>query len=493
MPYRYDTYDNSAYANRIGSLLLRRGEIASRNAETVGEAQARAAEVGGAIRAGAARNIGAVLSGAIGDVIRHREEAPQREMQQLQLQSAREAVGDRARVRAQQTQADHDESAAQIGHEILLNGGTPDAVASAMHRAVKSGALQPDEAEQFTLMSVEHAEKIPDAAKALLARSPTGQALLERMSAPKPKAPLMNVDPTHDIFDPNTGQVVRKGTPKEEKPAAVPVPQPFTLGEGQRRFDASGKLIASVPKSAPAGADDVTQLSAAGLDAAALNYAKTGLLPPLGMGDKNTRKLIINRAAEMMPGLDVASAKADFGANSDSLKALQKQRDALGAFETTALKNLDVFLGAAGKVTDTGSPLFNKPIRTLSDQMFGGDAQTAFNVARRTVIPEFAKILANPGLSGQLSDSARKEIEDVVSGNATFKQTLAAARILKQDVENRRTSYDDQIKGIKARIGKATAAPETSGTIYARDPQGKVHSAKAGTALPAGWVQVERQ
>jgi hypothetical protein len=217
---------------------------------------------------------------------------------------------------------------------------------------------------------------------------------------------------------------------------------------------------------------DKTDLSPAGLDAAATMFAKTGQLPALGMGDKVTRKQIINRAAALVPGLDVASAKADYTANIKSLGGLQAQRDAIGAFENTALKNLDVFITAAEKVPDTGSPFFNRPLRALSETGLGSTELTAYRTARQTVIPEFAKLLANPGLSGQLSDSARKEVQDVVSGNATLAQTLAATKILKTDAANRRTSYDDQIVAINDRIKKAggSAQPDVAGGTAPTDP-----------------------
>jgi hypothetical protein len=244
-------------------------------------------------------------------------------------------------------------------------------------------------------------------------------------------------------------------------------PRPVSVAPGNRLVNpATGRVVFTAPPAEKTPSDDVTELTPEGLDAAALNYAKTGMLPPLGMGDKTTRKQIINRAAAMMPGLDIASAKADYGANQSSLTALQKQRDALGAFEETAIKNLDVFLAAAKNIPDMGSPLLNRPLRALNERVLGGVELSAYNTARRTVIPEFAKILANPGLSGQLSDSARHEIEDVISGNATLAQTIAAASVLKQDTENRRRSYDDQIAGIRARLAKGsqgqTPPPPTS-------------------------------
>src|SRR6185312_13432994 len=53
------------------------------------------------------------------------------------------------------------------------------------------------------------------------------------------------------------------------------------------------------------------QLTPAGMDAAAENYAKTGTLPPMGMsrGSAGVRTAIINRAAELFPNLDVAGNK----------------------------------------------------------------------------------------------------------------------------------------------------------------------------------------
>lgn len=235
-----------------------------------------------------------------------------------------------------------------------------------------------------------------------------------------------------------------------------------------------GKLI-SVPEDEPVpdgtqfyqeerpSAADVTDLTPQGLDIAALNYKKTGAMPALGMGDKVTRKRIIDRAAVLTSadvarieagGNDIASNKADYAADSASLTALQKQRDAVGAFEDTALKNLEVFLGAAKKIPDTGAPWLNRPLRSINRNGLGAADIAAYDTARLTVIPEFAKILSNPTLSGQLTDTARAEVERVVSGDASLKQTLAAAEILKQDVRNRKQSYDDAIASIRQRRQK---------------------------------------
>jgi hypothetical protein len=221
-------------------------------------------------------------------------------------------------------------------------------------------------------------------------------------------------------------------------------------------------------------------------------YAMTGQLPPMGLGKQGAalRTQIINEAAKIYQGLDLPSQVAAYTANKASLTKIQGQRDALGAFEETALKNLDVFLKAAERIPDTGSPVFNRPLRVLNDKMFGSEDVTAYNTARRTVIPEFAKILANPGLSGQLSDSARHEVEEVVNGNATLKQTIAAAKVLKQDAANRRTSYDDQIKDIQRRIATPPGRASTPATTGPQIGERRLINGQPATWDGRGWKAV---
>jgi hypothetical protein len=221
------------------------------------------------------------------------------------------------------------------------------------------------------------------------------------------------------------------------------------------------------------------------LDLTAHQFAMTGQLPPMGNGKeaRQDRARIINRAADVYKNLDLPSQVAAYKANQVSLGKMQQQRDSIGAFEDTALKNLDQFLSTAQKIVDTGSPLLNKPVRSFSESAMGNPQMAAFDTARRTVIPEFAKILNNPNLSGQLSDSARGEVEGLLKGDATLPQILAVAKILKQDTANRRTSLDDAIKGIQQRIAtppgsttpKTDAAP-AGGSVTVRDPQGGLHT-----------------
>lgn len=243
---------------------------------------------------------------------------------------------------------------------------------------------------------------------------------------------------------------------------------------------------------AKAAAGDVTSLTPEGLDAAATMFAKTGQLPALGMGDKQTRKQIINRAAAMMPGLDIASAKADYGANTDSLKNVTKTLDTLTAFENTAGKNLDQFLALAAKVPDTGIPWLNAPIRSLNLAGLGSGEQAAANAARVVALREIARVTNDPKLSGVLSDSARKEVSDLSPESATFAQIRTVAQTLKNDMANVHSSLDDQKSAIVGRLRKANdpttpAAAPAADRIRVKGPNGETGTMPAGSALPPGW------
>lgn len=212
-------------------------------------------------------------------------------------------------------------------------------------------------------------------------------------------------------------------------------------------------------------AGDVTQLSPAGLDMAALMYKKTGVMPALGMGDRTTRQKLINRAAELTTddmarieqgAGDIAANKAGYRASSDTLTKLTQQRAAISSFEQTAQKNIDLFLDTAGKVVDTGSPVANSLLRNLSGAVLGSPNQAAYEAARRVAVNEIAKVTSNPTLSGQLSDAARKEVESFNPASATLKQTVAVMRLLKKDMANRISSLDQEIATAKGTLKTPT-------------------------------------
>lgn len=239
---------------------------------------------------------------------------------------------------------------------------------------------------------------------------------------------------------------------------------------------ATAKATAPI-KISVAAATDQAKTAASGLTEDDLmrtgaQYAITGEMPALGMSSGARTKILhyaqqFARDSGMSPR-DLALAKAAFKGDSASLANFQKQRDQIASFEQTATKNLDLFLNAAANIPDTGVPWLNQPLRTLDEKLVGSANLAAVNAARQVANNEIAKVTSGGGLGGVLSDSARKEVANYNPANATFAQTKAVAKVLKQDMENRRLSMDATLAEIRGRIGNAG-----SGTSVTLPPEAR--------------------
>lgn len=488
MPFQYSQY-RSPFTDSIAARIANQGAIEAQRAQQVGGAWAGVARAAGQIPA------------QMQQVQAQQQEAKLRD---LQLQGAQRQQADvdaldqayksggvdrnavinalpgHLRPTVQKQFSDADEAALKVQKLKAEAAGAERDYFGSLASSVKPFLGSEDGGMSAAMIALQHAKEAGYAnADQLWAQVKSNpQALpqiIEQLIQASPKqVELLNAGKTADsrVKQAETGaQRLALETPKiaaetqkvqQEATGTQPM-SPYQQAELGNRAAAlkieQGKFGLEQQKFAQ-GQNDKTDLTPEGIDAAAMNYAKTGQLPALGMGDKQTRKQIINRAAELMPGLDIARNKADFDANKKSLDAMQKQRDAIGAFETTAKKNIDLFLETAGKVVDTGSPLMNQPLRALTGKVLGSPDQAAYDAARQVAVNEIAKITSNPTLSGTLSDSARHEIDAFNPQSATLAQTVKVMRLLKRDMENRTGSLDDAIAGIKGRLGSAqTPAP----------------------------------
>lgn len=225
--------------------------------------------------------------------------------------------------------------------------------------------------------------------------------------------------------------------------------------------------------------DEAIELTPDGLAVAALNYARSGQLPPMGMGRKGAavRAKIINYAARMNPNLDVAGNRASFTADRSALTLLQRQLDAYSSYDKTVRANSKVLRDAMSKIRDTQSPLLNRSLRSLDRTALGSADQAAYDAAVQVVVPEFARLLNNPNLTGQLTDTARKELEGIVDRSFTLRQIEAALKVLEQDAANRISTSQQQVDEIKSRIGASPWGNERpalggGGTIRMAGPDG---------------------
>jgi hypothetical protein len=282
---------------------------------------------------------------------------------------------------------------------------------------------------------------------------------------------------------------------------AAGVSSPATLF-GKAAATEGGRL--SAEKAAGAGPDaGALKLDPVGLDFVAQNYAKTGQMPPMGMGKAGVavRQQIITRAAQLASGTgpplvtgtgDLASNRAGYTADTGSLKAIQANLDAVTAFKNTAFKNVDQVYAALDKIPDTGSPVANDFARGVAQKVFGSKEVSNFNTALQVIKPEFARIMSQPGLTGQLTDQAQGDVKAVLGGSFTRAQLRGAIDVLKQDSNNREQMYTQQRDAIKGRIGTGLLAPKApaavpAGRIHVLGPNGESGHIDPGDKLLPGW------
>lgn len=160
-------------------------------------------------------------------------------------------------------------------------------------------------------------------------------------------------------------------------------------------------------------------------------------------------------------GREKVAGAADMRSLSNSLNAMVGQKNAIEAFENTAIKNLDVLVDLAKKVDATGVPAIERWVRG-GRQAAGSPDIAEFHLQWSLTVPEIAKILTNPRLVGVLSDSARHEVQEALPYASSAEQLKRIADRLKLDFKNRSTATDEQIEKIRRQIrGEKSEAEPT--------------------------------
>jgi hypothetical protein len=182
----------------------------------------------------------------------------------------------------------------------------------------------------------------------------------------------------------------------------------------------------------------------------ARQYMMTGKMPAMGVGkdSADARKAVLNKYSELMrsdaktPEEQLAKQEA-FKAASHSLSNLQKQKDSILSFANTADKNLDLADRLSDKVIRSNSPFFNKYLLSGRKDFLGDPDVAALHSGVQTAVNEYAKVVSGNGGS---SDAARAHAEAMLNEAQTPQQFKAVIKVLKEEVQNRREGYNDQIK-----------------------------------------------
>jgi hypothetical protein len=126
-----------------------------------------------------------------------------------------------------------------------------------------------------------------------------------------------------------------------------------------------------------------------------------------------------------------------------SISDLVGMQNAVSAYETVARANGDRFLDLAAKVNKTNVPLVNSTVRLAKLATGDPDAAEMMQVLQNYQT-EVARIIANPRLVGQLTDTARAEVQKIIPANLTLGQ---ATRI----INRLNLEFDIRGKGITGR------------------------------------------
>lgn len=280
---------------------------------------------------------------------------------------------------------------------------------------------------------------------------------------------------THQVLDPLTMQP-RTLTSSSTRSKVGQVPAPPSASAPRPATRTNGASASSTTSSGVRG------LTPEAIEMEAQSVANGGQAPPATRGNQLERWAVINRAAQIRKsaGLDVPLnvQQAEFSAGKAALTDISKKYNTVMAFENTAGKNLDNFLESAKHVVDAGSPLLNRAFRGGARVITGSSDQATFDAARTVAFTEISKVLSG-SMGAQLSDASRHEAEGILRGDYTVPQLMKVARLLKNDMANRRTGYEQQMDQIRKGMGGKPSGsnvppPPGQATVKMRSPTGQV-------------------
>jgi hypothetical protein len=155
--------------------------------------------------------------------------------------------------------------------------------------------------------------------------------------------------------------------------------------------------------------------------------------------------------------------------------AISKDLSAIRPYIDMLDKNAEIAVDLSKKVIATDSRLLNKNINWLKQNM-GDNPDVAEFLAQTTFVQtEAARVLNNPRLVGQLTDTARQEMEHVISGDMPLKSYERVIRRIQQDGQNRFQAMENQ----RNRLFGGSIGPKEV-------PQSELRNTGKSTEVPRG-------
>jgi len=256
---------------------------------------------------------------------------------------------------------------------------------------------------------------------------------------------------------PKTGDTTREAlvkawqdAPEADKPAALKAIADYDL--------------ATKPGAAVAvGVGDVKVLSNKAAEQAAMFYLRTGAMPA-GFGGQAMRKQILEAAKDIAESEgktvdDYLSGRASLKADTASLAAVTKQKNAAEGYERGAMKSLDLMVSL---IPPTPEPLemqsLTRWVRTGATE-FGDITVPPWQAALITSLDQYAKVLSGATGAQGSTDSARALALSLIPAGSTSDQIKPIVSVLRQDMNYKVAGYDTQIADIKKQIAQPDSGP----------------------------------
>jgi hypothetical protein len=231
------------------------------------------------------------------------------------------------------------------------------------------------------------------------------------------------------------------------------------------------------------------RISGDALELAAQGYLMDRKLPTnLGRGKQgamNTIK-IMERAAALAKesgmtadetAINQITAKAKSGALAQNVKDLA----AIRPYNAMLEKNGDIAISLAEKAISTNAKLANRSINWLKQNASDNPDVAEFLAQARIFTTESARVLNNPRLVGQLTDSARHEMDGIINGDMPLDSFTRVVRRLQSDGKNRVDAMVEESNLLQQSIRRPNAAGQSTAPAAAAGiPQAAIDALNAG-------------
>jgi hypothetical protein len=149
---------------------------------------------------------------------------------------------------------------------------------------------------------------------------------------------------------------------------------------------------------------------------------------------------------------DIGTNKAIRVASQSALTQNTKDLATLKPYVNMLHQNADILKGLAKKAIATNAALANKPINWLRTHAADSPDVAEYLAQVEIVKNEATRVISNPRLVGQMTDTARQEIESVINGNMPLNATDRVLERIKNDGDRRLTTMEAQQGALEGRI-----------------------------------------